>query len=92
MDKRVFLDSYNRPFMVMDWGKDGDPWLFYWHKDNHWVSLRPLKPDELKLIPDNVPQVFQDFYHLAHAKWAAQYEPAYFGSRANKRADDCGRD
>ena len=47
MDDFVFLDTRNRPFRVKKWS-DG-LWLFYWHRaNNNWVSLRPIRDDEIK--------------------------------------------
>ncbi|MHC4561098.1 MAG: hypothetical protein ACYS80_27790 [Planctomycetota bacterium] len=45
MSDFVFLDDDSRPYQVKEWG--GDPWLFYWHADKKWVSLRMLRPYEI---------------------------------------------
>ncbi|KKL22216.1 hypothetical protein LCGC14_2437680 [marine sediment metagenome] len=36
----VFLDEASRPYHVRMW--EGQPWLFYWHPNKEWVSLRTL--------------------------------------------------
>ena len=47
LDERgfVFLDTYNRPYRCAKWGNQA--WLFYWHPDNKWVSLRPVTQMEI---------------------------------------------
>lgn len=39
----VFLDHLSRPYYVAPWGRDDDWWLFYWHPDKKWVSLRKIE-------------------------------------------------
>jgi hypothetical protein len=68
----VFLDVHSRPFMVKKWG--GDLWLFYWHKDNHWVSLRSMTEMEFRTIPSNLTQAEQDLYHEAQKRWEEPHE------------------
>jgi hypothetical protein len=59
----VFLDEIGRPFRITNWGED--VWIFYWHPDQKWVSLRKatqqdiwdtqrrsLPPEEAKLYND----------------------------------------
>lgn len=42
-DRFVFLDDYNRPYLVSEWGENNEWWLFYWHEANKkFVSLRPI--------------------------------------------------
>lgn len=38
----VFLDHLSRPYYVAPWGQADDWWLFYWHPDHKWVSLRQI--------------------------------------------------
>ena len=45
----VFLDSQSVPFLCRMWG--GNAWLFYWHPDNHWVSLRKVTQLEVWNMP-----------------------------------------
>ena len=35
-----FIDGQGKPFHMRPWGTGDDWWLFYWHPDKHWVSLR----------------------------------------------------
>ena len=58
---RVFLDSASRPYWVRMW--EGSPWLFYWHADNNWVSLREVSTMETIGFPDNLSEKEQDLYH-----------------------------
>jgi len=58
-DPKVFLDSASRPYLVGKWhGKD---WLFYWHPDNRWVSLRKVS-DGPMLFVDYLPEDQQAAY------------------------------
>lgn len=57
----VFLGDKNTPFLCRMWGDR--PWLFYWHQDNHWVSLRPASPTEIWAFPRNLTKEQQDIYH-----------------------------
>ena len=41
----VFLDDNDRPYRVTMYG--GEPWLFYWHADKHWVTLRTVTQPEI---------------------------------------------
>ncbi|MVM34252.1 hypothetical protein GO755_29750 [Spirosoma sp. HMF4905] len=41
----VFLDAEKKPYWIRMWG--GEPWLFYWHADNRWVSLRRTNQNEI---------------------------------------------
>lgn len=44
----VFIDPANRPYRVQEWGGKGNLWLFYWNDATQdWVSLRPVRLDEL---------------------------------------------
>lgn len=58
---RIFLDEANRPYWVRLW--EGKPWLFYWHPDNKWVSLREVFTAETMGFPDNLSEAEQDLYH-----------------------------
>lgn len=63
----IFLDEMNRPYMTMPWGKDSKLWLFYWHKESHWTSLREVRQDEI--FPNNLSAEHQALYQKAHKKW-----------------------
>lgn len=58
---RVFLDGGNKPYWVRHW--EGDIWLFYWHAENKWVSLRKVSESETWTFPDNLSIEDQDLYH-----------------------------
>lgn len=73
-DKRlVFLDGASRPYLCMKWGNEDKLWLFYWHPENHWTSLREIRPHER--FPDNLTQPEQDMYHRQHEKWEQELTP-----------------
>lgn len=60
----VFLDGASRPYHVRMWGDD--PWLFYWHADNKWVSQRIVTQAEVwmfsakRLSDEKAALYFQD--------------------------------
>jgi hypothetical protein len=56
----VFLDDNNRPYKCCMWG-DG-PWLFYWHADGHWVSLKPVSQFQVWHFPHNLTDEQQEMY------------------------------
>ncbi len=64
----VFLDGNNRPFLCAKW-TDGRSWLFYWHADRHWVSLRPTNQTEIWQMPKNLSDEHQQVYRDQHKKW-----------------------
>jgi hypothetical protein len=59
----VFIDDGCRPYRIKTWGER--PWLFYWHVDHHWVSLRPLRPFEVasmleRALPPEHAKIYKD--------------------------------
>jgi hypothetical protein len=46
-DDFVFIDDKNDPYYVRMWGTPARAWLFYWHPDKKWVSLRKLGQMEI---------------------------------------------
>ena len=60
IEGRVFLDGARRPYLIKKWGDEEKEWLFYWHPDHHWVSLRETNKDDN--FPDNLTQTEQDIY------------------------------
>ncbi|QMW06336.1 hypothetical protein [Spirosoma foliorum] len=63
----VFLDGGNRPYWIRLW--DGEPWLFYWHADNSWVSLRKTNQNEIwQASQVRLPDEKAELYHQLHAK------------------------
>ena len=63
----VFLDGTGRPYCIAMW--NDSPWLFYWHPDNHWVSLRPATQSEIWSIPHNLNADEQALYWQMHEKY-----------------------
>lgn len=64
----VFLDLNSNPFLVRKWG--GHWWIFKWHTDSHWVSLRKVTDGEQ--FPDNLTVHEQQLYHNEQTKWERQ--------------------
>lgn len=59
----VFLDDANRPYRVKLYG--GEPWLFYWHPDGKWVTLRQVTQSEIwqwhaRRLPDEQAELYND--------------------------------
>ena len=50
----VFIDDAGRPYRVKLWGngvnEEDRLWLFYWHPDKTWVSLRPIEKTEALML------------------------------------------
>jgi len=57
----VFLDKLNRPYRCCMY--HGTPWLFYWHPDNKWVTLRQINQADIWQMPHNLNQKEQDLYY-----------------------------
>jgi hypothetical protein len=65
----VFLDDAVRPYHVRMWG--GAPWLFYWHVDNHWVSLRQVDQTYVwQTIERALPDDQAELYHRMNAEYS----------------------
>ncbi len=69
----VFLDEQNRPYLYRKWGHEDNLWLFYWHVEGHWTSLRKVEDSEK--FPDNLTQPEQNMYHKQHEKWDQTCRP-----------------
>lgn len=69
----IFLDGRGRPYLCALWGEN--PWLFYWHPDNHWVSLRQVSQSEIWSMPHNLTADEQDVYHRLHDKYHKSFQP-----------------
>jgi len=59
----VFLDGASRPFRVTMYG--GEPWLFYWHADGHWVTLRKVTQHQIwqlqaRRLPDEQATLYNE--------------------------------
>lgn len=63
----VFLDRNNRPYLCAIWERV--PWLFYWHPDNHWVSLRRVSQSEMWGFPHNLTKEEQAIYWKRHNEY-----------------------
>jgi hypothetical protein len=58
----IFLDNHSRPFLCKEYG--GELWLFYWHADKKWVSLRKTSPEEAERFPHNLTKKEQQMYPI----------------------------
>ena len=67
----VFLDEAHRPYLLRKWGDKDKLWLFYWHPDGYWTSLREVKSSDR--FPHNLTQSEQDIYHTQHEKWDQRF-------------------
>ena len=57
----VFLDDNSKPFHVRMYGDT--PWLFYWHPDGNWVTLRPVTQTEVwQMAEKKLPKEQADLY------------------------------
>lgn len=56
----VFLDDDSRPYRCCMYC--GTPWLFYWHPDKVWVTLKPVTQTDIWSMPHNLTQEQQDCY------------------------------
>ena len=62
----VFIDQQSRPFRVKTLGADYSSWLFYWHPDQKWVSVRKLSREEIDFYERyKLPQEQAALYDLA---------------------------
>lgn len=75
-DGFVFLDAVNKPYWVRMWG--GDAWLFYWHADNSWVSLRKINQNEVfQASQARLPAEKADLYHELHKKSTDRFDGVF---------------
>lgn len=71
----VFLDNHSRPYLIREWG--GDLWVFYWHADKKWVSLRNVDASEargmkLLALPPEQAELYDDAVAISgHARGLA---------------------
>lgn len=56
----VFTDKQNRPYYCRTW--EDETWLFYWHPDKKWVSLRQVTEEEKDKFPRNVSAQLQQAF------------------------------
>lgn len=60
----VFIDVVSRPFYVRIYGEKGKPWLFYWHPDKRWVTLREVNQrDIVNFWPRRISAKEAQIYH-----------------------------
>lgn len=57
----VFLDDAKKPYLVRI--LESNPWLYYWHPDNKWVTLRRLTQAEVwtfsnRRLPEEQAQLY----------------------------------
>ena len=61
----VFIDGTGRPYHIRTWG--GEPWLFYWHADDKWTSLRIVSQAEVWAANEQaLPNWQAELYHDKH--------------------------
>ncbi len=64
----VFLGARDhKPYLCAMW--NDTPWLFYWHCENHWVSLQKVTQANIWMMPKNLSEKEQNLYHDLHKKW-----------------------
>ena len=69
----VFLDEAGKPFRCCMRGDT--PWLFYWHPDNQWVSLRKVNQTEIWSFPRNLTEEQQQYYNDKHQEQVDEFAP-----------------
>ncbi len=58
----VFLDQNKRPYLIRMW--EDTPWVFYWHPDKRWASLRKTNQTEIwQTYPHRLPEDQAEHYH-----------------------------
>ena len=64
LDERgfVFIDDTGSPYLCR-MQDDGQTWLYYWHPDKRWVSLRRLTQADVwrfavKALPDDQAEMY----------------------------------
>ncbi len=66
----VFIGGDGRPYMCAMWGDN--PWLFYWHAENHWVTMKQVTQTEIWRMPKNLTDAEQDVYRKKHEEWESR--------------------
>lgn len=73
----VFLDQQRRPYFVSQPPDESVLWVYYWHDDQHWVSLRPVLNDELlDMRRTRISAAQAEIYHQKHAAHIAALMPS----------------
>lgn len=75
----VFIGQDNKPYYYKE------NWLYWWHPDNNWVSLRKV-PDEIAtLLSTNLTSYEQSLYFKN-----SKYKPIWYTElNPNSRSDFC---
>jgi hypothetical protein len=60
----VFIGGDGLPYRCCIW--DSDAWLFRWHPDRRWVSLKKLTQMDVWLLPHNLTEEQQELYYAAN--------------------------
>ena len=84
----VFLDADNRPYLCAVWNEH--PWLFYWHLNNHWVSLRQVSQQEIWSFPRNLSEEDQALYWKIHDEYNNHIHPSGTRSEYKDFAETAG--
>jgi len=77
----IFLDSNSRPRLCRMRGKQ--PWLFYWHRDGHWVSQMALSQADVWSFPRNLTEEQQQIYRDKHQEWSDEMMPSKDSTSGN---------
>ncbi len=65
----VFIDNKQQPYLVSRWTDDW-PWLFHWHPEGHWTSLRKLTHTEVRTFRHlAIKPNLQEHYSKKHEGW-----------------------
>ena len=59
----VFIGDDGRPYWCAL--HCGEPWLFWWHPDRHWVTLHPVTKMYVWALPRTLTDHEEDVYHAA---------------------------
>lgn len=70
----VFIDENHTPFHVRMWGENA--WLFRWHPDGMWVSMRTVTQGEVfSMSPNKLsPEEAQKYHDIANSPVAEVQE------------------
>lgn len=66
-EKGFVMIQDGKPYWIRMWG--GTPWVFYWHPDNNWVSLRQVDQTDIFISYQyRVSEEEAEVYHELAAK------------------------
>jgi hypothetical protein len=70
----IFIGKDGNAYRCCMWGDS--PWLFRWHDHNKcWVSIAPLTQMDVWMLPHNLTENRQEWYHKVEAETAARLAP-----------------